>query len=376
MYDYTKRINEISDIRTAARVECERLRRILGEHYVAIVDETDDEAGPLVASYRTLKDRIEAASSALERMIRIDERQDEIRAEMKTLQKELEDLESGRGMEGVYESVGSAAFRLFREHPLVDATYSGAFSSIAKYQDDIRRIETQIQQLQSDPNASGGSFFNKVSRGGKDFILRNRRSVKENQLPGLLQKLGRDLAETDFFDAMDDQELTDAAEPLRAAEQRKEELRGAIQTLTAESRTLVDEFNELSGGRRLQKAQQSHEDEIAAARSELNTVLLALGSIAERTAPAELAADVEKLAAEEKRRQHFDALFERLQAGRQAQLLQGEIDQDTARSEQIDNEIAALKEKKKALADEMKRKAAERDRLFETRGDESDLFDT
>lgn len=375
MYDYSARINAITDTRSSIRLECDRLRRILGERFVSVADASDPEVTTLLDRYQEIKNRIERSSSALERLIRIDERQTEIRMRMKELQKDLEQKESGKGLEGTFEAVGSAAFRLFREHPLVDATYSSVFSGIAKYQDEIRRLETRIEQVQNDPSNANSGVFRKITRGGRDMVLRNRRNVKENQLPGLLQKLGRDLAETDFFDAMDDPELNEAAEPLRDIQKQKTELRQKIEELSNESRNLVDEFNELSGGNRLAKAQQRREDEIAGARGELNSTILALGSLAERVQPNELRSDLEKLAAEEERKEHFDAILKRLQAGRQAELLQEAIETNNRRKRGIDEKIAELKSEKKSIDDDSSKKEMERKRLLEERGDESDLFD-
>ena len=378
MYDYNARIKEITDVRLASQLECERLRRIIGRHFVEHAAEDDAEAAPFVAEYRDLSERIEKTSSALERMIRIDERQTEIRMKMKDLQKELEHAESGRGLEGTYEAVGAAAFRLFREHPLVDATYSSAFGSLARYQDEMRRIETRMEQVQTDPKSTNGSVFDKISKHGRGFVLGKRRTVKENQLPGLLQKLGRELASTDFFDAMDDAELTAAAEPLREAEDRKAALEAEIAALTEESRNLLDEFNTLAGGSRLSRAQQRHEEEIATARNKLNDVLLRLGSLAEERDEQDVSVseELERLRNEESRKEHFDALLARLEAGKRALALQQEINADEARKSQLEEEIGKLKARKEQLGSEVKTKETERKNLLAEQGDETELFDS
>jgi len=381
MSDYNARMKEIRSVRDAGRREYDRLLRLVGEHYIPVIEssgseESVPEAEELLSRHRQIRETMERSSSALERMIRIDERQTEIRTRMRELQKELEQKESGRGLEGTYEAVGAAAFRLFREHPLVDATYSAAFSGVARYQDDIHRLDSQRQQLQSDPNAGSASLFGKISRGGRELVLRNRRAVKENQLPGLLQKLGRDLASTDFLDAMDDPELTAAAEPLRVVEERKDQLRREIDELSTESRTLVEEFNTLSGGSRLPRAQQNREDEIAALREELNGVLLDLGRIAAERSPSDLADELEQLETESKRLEHFDAILLRLEAGKRAEALRGEISGNEQRRNDIDARIADLEQKKSVLADEAAEMAKEVEELLKRRGDESDLFDT
>jgi hypothetical protein len=307
-------------------------------------------------------------------MIRIDERQTELRNEMRTVQKELEQAESGRGLAGAYEAVGAAAFRLFREHPLVDATYSTAFSGVARYQDQMRRIETRLQQLQAEPAGHSGSVLDRLSRGSRQVILRNKRAVRKNQLPGLLQKLGRDLAVTDFFDSMDDSELTAAAEPLRETERQKGELRTRINDLSDESKKLVDEFNALSGGARLQKAQKNREDEISQAQEDLNNVLLQLGEVAEKVRPNELAKDIAALDDERSRARHFSALLDRLETGKKVHELERTIAADENRRNQIDEKITSLQEEKYNLEQEIDRKEQEKAGLIAQRGDEAELF--
>ncbi len=195
MSNYKTRIEEISTILGETEEECNRRRRAIGKEFVSIADGTSTGAdvSELLSKYETITTQIEQSSSALERMIRIDERQSEIRGKMRNVQKELEQLESGRDLAGAYEAVGASAFRLFKEHPLVDATYSTVFSGVARFQDQMRRIDAQPEQLQTDPAGRSSSLIDRISRGGRNVILRNKRTVKENQLPGLLQKLGRDL---------------------------------------------------------------------------------------------------------------------------------------------------------------------------------------
>lgn len=372
MYNYSARIDEISAILQETLAESRRRQRSLGEKYVPLA--ADGEGADLVSRYEEFTERIERSSSALERMIRIDERQTELRNEMRTVQKELEQAESGRGLAGAYEAVGAAAFRLFREHPLVDATYSTAFSGVARYQDQMRRIETRLQQLQAEPAGHSGSVLDRLSRGSRQVILRNKRAVRKNQLPGLLQKLGRDLAVTDFFDSMDDSELTAAAEPLRETERQKGELRTRINDLSDESKKLVDEFNALSGGARLQKAQKNREDEISQAQEDLNNVLLQLGEVAEKVRPNELAKDIAALDDERSRARHFSALLDRLETGKKVHELERTIAADENRRNQIDEKITSLQEEKYNLEQEIDRKEQEKAGLIAQRGDEAELF--
>lgn len=376
MRNYKTRIEEISTILRETEEECNRRRRAIGKEFVSVAEGTtaDEGVSELLSQYRTITEQIEHSSSALERMIRIDERQSEIRGKMRNVQKELEHLESGRDLAGAYEAVGAAAFRLFKEHPLVDATYSTVFSGVARFQDQMRRIDAQLEQLQTDPAGRASSLIDKISRGGRNVILRNKRTVKENQLPGLLQKLGRDLAHTDFFDAMDDEELTTASEPIRAAERQKTLLKEQIEELSEESRQLVEEFNALSGGSRLSKAQKDREAEIAEAQEKLNKVLLQLGQAAHNERPETLTSEIEALEHDESRAAHFRTILDRLEMGQKAESLGDEISGDNVRMARLNERITALQDEKGRLEHEVRQKEAERENLIAQRGDEDELF--
>ena len=367
MADYAQRIHELTDVRRRALQECENQRRLIGERLVDLpASELPEAAAPLVQRYRGIADRVELASSAIERMIAIDDRQSEIRDRMKELQKERDQLH--QGLDGVYEQVGAVAFRLFRQHPLIDATYSSVFAGLARYQDDIRDIEANLGRYSADPGAAKGSVFERLGARGRQALLRNRRAVRENQLPRLLQDAGRKLVETDFISQIDDEELNRVSQPVRDAADRRQELEEALQELRTESGRLVDEFNGLSAGKKLPRARKDRQGEIDAARGEMNQVLAELGRIAATDPPEAVEAEVSALKECERRTAHFDQLIRRLQAGQQAELVERDI-------ESLDGEIRDTEQR---LADLRERRAAREANhadLVGERGDESDLFD-
>lgn len=248
MPDYLKRIQELNDVLVETERGVERLRRELGTK-VARLKKADKPEGieDLLAEHKALTQTIDEAGNAIERMSGIDARQTEIREEMKQLQEEHDQLD--KGLDPIYEQIGAVAFRLFREHPLVDASYSGAFEDLARYHDQIRSIDTELEQIGAGNEGSNRKLLEKVGLKSREFLLRNRRSIKENQLPRLLVKAGRELVDGDFVDAMGDEELNRVSQPYRDVRARQADIRASLDELSGESGRLVDEFNAVSGGR-------------------------------------------------------------------------------------------------------------------------------
>lgn len=357
---YSDRISEISDIRERARRECEDQQRLLGERAVELSPEMLPEtAAGLLEEYQQLQREVENSSSVLERMITIDERQAAIRDRMKALQKERDSLADG--LEPVYERIGALAFQLFRNNPMVDSRYSTIFADLARYHDDVRKLEHELDRYGAAAGRDKRPFMERLGTGSRTFLLRNRRKVRENQLPGLLQRAGHDLAESGFIEQMDDEELNQAAGPILQMRMRREEIDRELETLRSESGELLKEFNGLSDGKRLAKARREREDEIDRTRTRLVAVLSGMGAAVVGDPPEALAEQAAALQTCRERITHFDSLLARLEAGREAQEL-------SSRVASLDEQIGQLKAERDNLQDRLKEQES-------LRGDESELFD-
>lgn len=367
MYDYQKRISELEDVRRRAEKDCSHQRRVLGNRLLELPETSrPPDAEPLVQRWHDTSKYVQEAGSAIERMVEIDARQTTIRESMKALQKERDSLYANT--DAVYEQVGAVAFRLFREHPLIDASYSPAFAGLARYQDQMRSIDAGLDRVHAEPEGTRRRFLDRIGVGSRRLILRNRRNVRESQLPRLLQEAGKRLSETDFIDQMDDRELREVSEPLRTIAARREEIDAELARLREESGSLLAEFNQLSDGKKLPRAQKDRESQIDTARAQLDETLTQLGTLAVEAAPPELSDEIDSLMGCHERIDHYTGLIERLKAGERVIALDGEI-------AGIDREIAGIEEKLAELKARKKQLEKERSQAETSRGAETDLFD-
>lgn len=376
MADYGKEIRATNDRRAKVNASIASVLKDLGSRAVDVPPENQPEGmEDLVREYEKTRDILETASSAIERMMDIDTRQNEIKQAMKTLRTEREEL--GQGLSGVYEQIGAVAFRLFKESPLIDAGYSSAFEALARYQDEIRTLENKLKQLnQGHEDHSKRGILKRLRTSGKDMYLRNRKNARENRLPGLLQTTGEQLAQGDFITQVNDEELNRVSEPLRVVKQRWDEIDAELQQLADESGRLVEEFNSLSGGRGFHRARGERETEIADAREKMNDTFLTIGKIVEEQRPEEFSETIEYL--EKLRRQvaECDTRLARLHAGRQMEVVSRELDSCRKQQEKTHTEIAELKERLRKLKEEESALESQLQQLESERGDPAELFET
>lgn len=375
MPDYNTRISELTDVLAETNQGIKRLQRELGTKVVRLkkADRPKDSES-LFEEHKSLTETIGAAGDAIERMAAIDTRQHEIRDTMKKLREEHESLD--KGLDPVFEQIGAVAFRLFKEHPLVDASYSSVFENLAKYYDGVRSIETELEQIGAGDDGTNRRFLEKIGLRSREFILRNRRSIKENQLPRLLTTAGQELAAGDFIESMEDEELNRVAQPLIDVRNRQSEIDSRLNDLSSESGRLVEEFNTVSGGRKLAPARRDRESQIDSARDRLAQVLLALGKLAENENIESLRTEIDAIRQEEARAAHFRSLLARLGAGREVIRVEREIDTLVARREKAAGQIRELEVHIAALEEEQRTRKAELAQYRSERGEEKELFES
>jgi hypothetical protein len=375
MPDYDERIREVTGVLSDTEDEIQRLTKTLGTRVVKLKKaQQPDGTESLLQEHKALTAQIDAAGDAIETLTTIDARQHEIQLEMKELRNEYEQLD--KGLDPVFEQIGSVAFRLFKEHPLVDASYSNAFAGLAKYYDTVRSLESELEQIGAGGESANRSVVEKIGLRGREFLLRNRKAIKDNQLPRLLTDAGRTLSDSDFIEKMDDDELNQASEPLRAVRRRQSEIESSVETLRTESGELVDRFNNVAGGRKLSSARKQRESEIEDARVRLNEVLVALGTIAHEANIPELSEEIEQLSEATSRAAHFRSMIARLEAGKEMIRVQKEIDARIARREKAVGQIRELEAHIAELEREQKELSAELAQYRKERGDEEQLFES
>jgi chromosome segregation ATPase len=381
MSDYGKRIRQVSGDQEKTLRDTDRLLREIGSCTVELppeklpLEELPAEIDTLINRYREIRDSLESASAAIERMMHIDARQSAIKQTMKNLQSERDDL--GRGLAGVYEQIGAVAFRLFRESPLVDAGFSSAFEGLARHQDEIRAIENKKKQLdRSGDSGEKRPILERVRATGKDLFLKKKLSVRENRLPRLLQSAGEQLAQSDFIDRVDDAELNRVAEPLRSVQRRWGEIDRELEDLTHESGRLVKEFNDLSDGHGLSRARNAQEKEIAREREQMDAVFLEIGRIIERERPRGFEEYLERLDKLRQEATTHESTLARLKAGRQLETTLSELKTCRNQQDKTANEIKELQNRQKKLKDEEKVLASRIEELEAERGDPTELFES
>lgn len=375
MSEYTKQIRRVTEQREQTVQRINGALTELGSR-LAEQDRQQQLHGfeNLFQEYSETRQALSQAGEAIERMLDIDNRENQIKQSMKELRTERDDL--GKGLSGVYEQIGAAAFRLYRESPLVDAGHSGAFEELARYQDEVRSIENKLNQLNrpSDEGSKPG-ILERIRATGTDAYLRNRRNARENRLPRLLQSTGEQLAQSGFIDQVNDDELNRVAEPLRKVISRWEEIDQELKDLAHESGRLVEEFNDLSGGHGLRKARAVRESEISRLQEQLDGVCLQIGMKAEEDQLDHFPEILQRLVLLRQETAEQDTLLARLHAGQQAETVAKDLKLCRKQQTKTEEEIRDLQDRLGKLQEEESALQAQLQQLETERGDPSELLE-
>ena len=374
MPNYDRRMHEIARVRSAVYQECERARRELGRSIVA-VDRASwpESAVTRIREYQALEETIETRAAARERAVGIAEEQRSLATEARTLRGVLK--QSEHDARRSYARIGEVAFRLFREHPLLDTTYTDAFEQLARYHDELRRLEQSAEHTAVPEGSRGRGILDRIANRGRDVLVRNRLAAKRAQLPRLLEDAGARLAGGAFIDQVDDSDLNDAALPVRTHREKQREIDARLRGIEDRQADLNQQLGALIGTEPLQRARKAIEQEIDTAKTRANDLLLEIGRAAEHEHTATFADARSFLSDCEQRRRSFDELMARLQAGKQAELLTIEVEDIDRRREILSARIKELQNEMKSLKAIAKKRATERERHVARRGDETELFD-
>ena len=374
MPNYDRRMHEIARVRSAVYQECERARRELGRSIVAADRASWPESVvPRIREYQALQETIETRAAACEQAAGIAEEQRSLATEVRTLHgaRKRSEHDARRS----YARIGEVAFRLFREHPLLDATYTDAFEQLARYHDELRRLEQSAEHTAVPEGSRGRGILDRIANRGRDVLVRNRLAAKRAQLPRLLEDAGARLAQGAFIDQVDDTDLNDAAVPVRTQREKQREIDARLGEIEDRQAVLDQQLSVLIGTTPLQRARKAIEQEINTAKARANDLLLEIGRAAEHEQTATFAEARSFLSDCEQRRRSFDELMARLQAGKHAELLTVEIEDIEHRRESLSARIKELQNEVKSLKTIAKERGTEREQHVARRGDETELFD-
>ncbi|SIP96717.1 hypothetical protein SAMN05920897_10219 [Alkalispirochaeta americana] len=376
MRDYAKRIRQLTKEQGNTLKGLEQAHREAGVHAVDLPEgERPSSTVSLIEEYLAVRKKIETASTAIDRMMHIDARQEEIKQKLKALQDERDSMNVR--LSGVYEQIGAVAFRLFKESSLIDAGYSSIFETLVSYHDEIQNLESKISALGTQENPeTKAPLLGKIKTKSKSLYLRNRKNVRENRLPELLKTAGEQLAQGDFIEQVGDEELNRVSEPLLTARTRWQEIDRERQELTLESGRLVEEFNALSDNRGLDRARGEREEEISRAREELSKISAAIGMIIEEETPEGFADCIGQIRNFREEISRQESLLKRLQAGQELETVERNLASCHKHQEKTRNEIADLEEQLRQLNSQEESLRQQEQQLSAERGNPEELFPT
>ncbi len=325
--------------------------------FPALVSE-EGAAATAIAEIEGQRDRI---SSIVARLDGIKQTQNDMGQRQKAIDSELEPK---------YREIGTEAFRVFRDNPLIDQEYAEIFRALLESHEETRNLERDLQTANAE--LADKNFLEKVVVRGRVIVLRNRLAIKEGQQRRMYTDAGRQIAGTDFVRTIGDPALDEAAAPFLELIEESKRLVAESGVLEDERKSLASELTTLGVERKadhrlaelnkeLREAEAKHHDALMALARSAREAKLDSESIASRSE------DLNDVEAEIERDQ---VLIERLEKAIEAGRVQADIDQLTAQIERkrqqiasIEADIERLEKRRNDLSETEKQLEAERGSL-------------
>ncbi len=348
-------------------------------HEASHDEASHDEASyaSLIASDAQIQSRLKELQKMRDRIVEIGNRLTEIKQADDELEKRRKEL--GAELEPHYEAIGENAFRVYRNNPLVDQEYADIFTPVQEAHEEIKQTRAELDQAESE--LENRPFLEKMVVRGRIIVLRNRLSLRENQIARLYRDAGRQIAATDFITTIGDPELERAAAPFLEKTEETHRLEDESASLREEREALEGELRTLGVERRPAARLSDIDSLIQTAESERKESLIAVANAVREAMPDadlgdEVRAELESVAAIERDREDARERLERVEAAIQAERLLGEksqlettIGRKRSQIEKLQADIEGL-EREKAGLESMITAAEQR------RGAEADLLES
>ncbi len=369
--------SELSFLEERLRAQLAAAGQAIVESDVVSGDETHDDPPhvSLIASDAQIQARLRELQETRDRIVEIGSRLAEIKQAEDELEKRRKEL--GAELEPHYQAIGENAFRVYRNNPLVDQEYADIFTPVQEAHEEIRQTRADLEQAESE--LENKPFLEKMVVRGRIIVLRNRLSLRENQIARLYRDAGRQIAATDFITTIGDPELERAAAPFLEKTEEIHRIEDMSIALNDEREALQSELTTLGVERRSASRLSDIDRGIQAAEAERKESLIAVANAVREAAPDaglgdEVRTELESVAAIERDRDDARDRLERVEAAIQIERLLGEKDQLEAtigrkrsQIEKLRTDIEGLEREKGGLenmiAEAEKRRGAEADLL-------------
>ncbi len=360
MSDFKKLRSSAERILTKLDAELQTLRSAAGEALLEVRPETVES---------TLYDRESELAEHIKTGVATRERAVELRDRISELSTRRDDAESEhkrltRDLEPLYAPVGSRAFAIYRDNPLVDQEYSEIFAPLVGVLEQVRESRREVESLEAE--AENKPFIEKVVVRGRLALARNRLATHENRLGKFEASAGKQILSTDFVAAIGDPQLDAAAAPYLERIESIERIERDLSSLADEISSLRDKLRDICDGKSAGQCIASLEDDLDAITHSRQEVLALIAEAVEAgtdsddiaAMPPAARVAVEACTAVASRIADQRTLIERLDAAIEAERLDLDIrslcDSIDRKQRQIDaltGDIASLDERRRtALA--------------------------
>ncbi|MBT3272339.1 MAG: hypothetical protein HN368_04225 [Spirochaetales bacterium] len=203
-------------------------------------------------------------------------------SEAKSAFKELDESRGGlrTELEGYFEDIGTAAFKLFRKSPSIFANSAGILDDMQEFEMRRKEKEKELHQLESGPDSN--SFLGKTFRKGKGMVLRGSLKSRELQRGKRMRIIGQHLCELDTMpDIPEGSDLAVLLGPLSASINSYRKEHGELERITERRSALEQERVAIEKGARMRNPVRNLEHQASQIQHNLQSQYNVIGHLFE-----------------------------------------------------------------------------------------------
>jgi chromosome segregation ATPase len=192
--------------------------------------------------------------------------------------KKLQISELTKKSQEICESIGRAAYRVYKSLPVSTKAYGELFESLEKQEQELEELEAEQQQLQE--HGRKGKFFKIFRETGRSVYVKGLLSLRRKAVVKTYNDVGKKICSSpQLKEQLEDRRLQEALAPYDANEREITAVQRKLDELLGEQEKKWSELKTLGAHRSHQKRVREIESEIQRIEAKLEDDFEALGTL-------------------------------------------------------------------------------------------------
>jgi chromosome segregation ATPase len=353
--------------------------RKLGEHlsYQDVGALSDPAMKELHGRVQELRRHLPDSRQQVKRILQTVSGNEALEKEIRVRKLQINEL-SGRNQD-ICESIGRAAYRAYKDHPVAGEAPEAWFESLKKLEQELSELEDEQKTLQE--HGREGKFFKKFRETGRSMYVKGLLSLRRKAGSRVYYEVGKQISGSPGLkEELGDRRLEQALAPFEANDRQIKTLHQELDELHGDQEKKWSELKNMGAHRSHQKRVREIESEIRRIESKLQDSFEGLGTLGRNgkvdlPQNAETARLIHRMEEIERGTRSKEKRIRRLNAALQVDALHDQLGGLAARISRLEGEIETRRRDIETLHAQITVGEKEIQRMQRIRGSKQSLLD-